>query len=87
MASNTPDSVYFQVIGEYGVIGLFCLLLLYFGYFIRPIRKMSYGLAAIFLLAGAFLAEYWFEQFSIVILFELLLFLDMKDLRRGEQQV
>jgi hypothetical protein len=86
-ASNTPDAVYYQVLGEYGVIGLLLLLGLYFGFFIRNIRKMSYGLPLLFMLAGAFFAEYWFEQFSIVVLFELLFFLDMKDMRREEQVV
>jgi hypothetical protein len=84
-ASNTPDSVYYQVSGEYGISGLVLLLFFYFGFFIRHIRNRSFGLPMLFLLAGAFFAEYWFEQFSIVILFELLFFLDMKDLRREEQ--
>lgn len=86
-ASNTPDAVYYQVMGEYGIIGLLLLMVLYFGFFIRHTRKMSYGLPLLFLLAGAFFAEYWFEQFSIVVLFELLFFLDMKDMRREEQVV
>lgn len=84
-ASNTPDAVYYQLAGEYGVAGVLLLLLLYFGFFIRHIRKLSFGLPLFFLLAGAFFAEYWFEQFSIVVLFELLFFLDMKDLRREGQ--
>jgi len=84
-ASNTPDTVYFQVLGEYGIIGGLSLLLLYFGFFLRRVRKLSYGLPVLLLLAGAFFAEYWFEQFSIVIVFELLFFLDMKELHREGQ--
>ncbi len=84
-ASNTPDAVYFQLAGEYGIAGLLCLLILYFGFFIRNIRKMSYGLPVLFLLAGAFFAEYWFEQFSVVVVFEVLFFIDMKG-RREEQK-
>lgn len=86
-ASNTPDTVYYQLAGEYGIIGVLLLVILYFGFFLRHIRKQSFGLPLLLLLAGAFFAEYWFEQFSIVILFELLFFLDMKDLRREEQTV
>lgn len=86
-ASNTPDAVYYQLAGEYGVIGVLLLLLLYFGFFVRRIFVRSFGLPLLFLLAGAFFAEYWFEQFSIVILFELLFFLDMKELRREEQTI
>ena len=85
-ASNTPDAVYYQVAGEYGVAGLLCLLFLYFGYFIRRVQKKSFGLPLLLVLAGAFFAEYWFEQFSIVVLFELLLFLNIKDTHREEQR-
>jgi hypothetical protein len=85
-AKNTPDAVYYQVAGEYGIAGLLCLLFLYFGYFLRRIPKKSFGLPLLLVLAGALFAEYWFEQFSIIVLFELLLFLDIKELRREEQQ-
>ncbi len=84
-ASNTPDTVYYQLVGEYGIAGLLLLIILFFGFFMRHIRKQSFGLPLLLLLAGAFFAEYWFEQFSIVILFELLFFLEIKDKRREEQ--
>lgn len=84
-ASNTPDTVYFQVLGEYGIVGGLCFLLWYFGFYLRRVRKLSYGLPILLLLAGAFFAEYWFEQFSIVIIFELLSFLDMKEKHKEEQ--
>lgn len=86
-ASNTPDAVYFQVAGEYGIAGLLLLGFLYFGFFIRHVSRQGFGLPLLFLLAGAFFAEYWFEQFSIVVLFELLMFLEMKDRHREEHQV
>lgn len=81
-ASNTPDSVYYQLAGEYGIAGLLLLFVLYIGYFLRNIVKRSYGLLLLFLLTGTFLGEYWFEQFSVVVLFELLFFIDMKDRHR-----
>ncbi|MGC4100698.1 hypothetical protein [Ferruginibacter sp.] len=83
-ASNTPDAVYYQVAGEYGLLGIASLVFLYFGFFLKRARKMSFGLPLLLVLGGAFFAEYWFEQFSIVVLFELLFFLDMKELRREE---
>lgn len=86
-ASNTPDAVYSQVLGEYGIAGMLLLFILYFGFFIRHVGKNSYGLPLLLLLAGAFFAEYWFEQFSIVVLFELLFFVHIKDKRREEQAV
>lgn len=75
---NTPNSVYYQLMGEYGVLGMTLLLIFYFGYYLKRYKKLSYGLALVCLLAGAFTFEYWFEQLSIVIIFELLLFMDIK---------
>lgn len=86
-ASNTPDSIYYQVSGEYGIVGFLMLLLLYFGFFILRITKHSFGLPLLLLLAGTFWGEYWFEQFSVVVLFELLFFIDMKNMPREEQPV
>lgn len=83
-ASNTPDAVYYQIAGEYGVSGLLLLGFLYFGFFVRKVRKQSFGLPLLLLLAGSFFAEYWFEQFSVVVLFELLFFLDLNNKPREE---
>ncbi len=79
---NSPNSVYAQVAGEYGVAGLVCLLFLYVGYFLRRINQLSYGLAAGFIMAGAFVADYWFEQLSVVIVFELLMLLNLAEANR-----
>jgi hypothetical protein len=86
-ASNTPDTVYYQLAAEYGITALLLLIILYFGFFFTRVRKQSFGLPLLLLLAGSFFAEYWFEQFSIVVLFELLFFIDLKDKRREEQTV
>ncbi|HLX91393.1 MAG TPA: hypothetical protein VKR32_06900 [Puia sp.] len=78
---NTPDSVYDQLLGEYGLAGLTVLVVCYFGFFIRRIHGMT-ALALVGLLGGVFFAGYWFEQFSIVPLFELLFFLILKEQRK-----
>jgi hypothetical protein len=77
-AENTPDSTYYQLLGEYGIAGAFAFAFLYLGFFVKRIRNMSYGLPLLLLLLMAFTVEYWFEQLSIVILAEALLFIDMK---------
>ncbi|MBS1509604.1 MAG: hypothetical protein JST86_02090 [Bacteroidetes bacterium] len=82
-ASNTPDAAYFQVAGEYGAAGLI-FLAAFFLYFFRYTGRQTYALPLLLLLAGSFFAEYWFEQFSIVVLFEILLFTHIKDQRGGE---
>lgn len=75
---HTPFSVYNQVLGEYGFAGVLALLIFYFGFFIRRARKGLYGWLMLGLLAAAFCTDYWFEQLSIVILFEFLWFMDIR---------
>jgi hypothetical protein len=76
---NTPNSVYDQLLSEYGFIGLAGFFILYISFFAKHYRKLTYGLPLLFLLSGFFLIDYWFEQLSIVVLFELLLFLNLKE--------
>ncbi len=75
---NSPFSVYDQVAGEYGFLGLIALALGYFGFFLRPYRPATYALPLLALLAGLFFTDYWFEQLSIVPLFELLWYVDRR---------
>ncbi len=76
---NNPSSVYDQLPGEYGVAGLFAFLFFYLGFFLQNKRILTYGIPLILLLTGIFFIDYWFEQLSVVILFELLLFLNIKE--------
>ncbi|HXB92739.1 MAG TPA: hypothetical protein VNU72_10630, partial [Puia sp.] len=75
---NKPNSVYGQLLGEYGLAGLLAFAIFYIGFFIRGLRSLSYGLPILLLMSAAFLTEYWFEQLSVVVLFELLMLLDRK---------
>jgi len=77
-AANTPDSTYNQLAGEYGIAGLLLFFIFYCLYFIRRLRYLTYGLPLLFIMLMAFSVEYWFEQLSVVVLFELLLFLDIR---------
>jgi hypothetical protein len=76
---NTSDSVYDQLFSEYGVFGLAAFGVFYAWYFIKRINKKDYALPLVFLTLGAFATGYWFEQLSIVIFFELLMFLSIKE--------
>jgi hypothetical protein len=75
---HTPDSVFHQLAGEYGITGMFCFLVFYLGWFTVRIKKSSYSVPLLILMIGAFSTGYWFEQLSIVVLFELLMLLDNK---------
>ena len=54
-------------------------VVLYLVYFLKHYKKLTYGIPLLALLLGLFFIDYWFEQLSIVILFELLLLLNIKE--------
>lgn len=76
---NSPNSTYGQMISEYGIAGLLIFFFLYAGYFWQRIKKNSYSLPIALLMLGAFFIEYWFEQLSVVVLYELLVLLEHKE--------
>lgn len=77
--TNSPYSVYDQLLGEYGILGLLAFAIFYFGYFIRHYKKLTYGLPLILLMLAVFFTDYWFEQLSVIVFFELLLMLNIKE--------
>lgn len=76
---NLPNSVYDQVISEYGIAGLAAFLVYYIGYFIRKKKRLTYGVPLLIFMTAIFFTDYWFEQLSVVVFFELLLFMDIKE--------
>jgi hypothetical protein len=76
---NNPASVYDQFISEYGLAGLLAFFIFYIGFFLKSAKRLSYSIPLILLLSGIFFFDYWFEQLSIVVFFELLLFLNIKE--------
>ena len=77
--ANSPDSTYDQLLGEYGLTGLLAFALYYALYFKKRIKNGSYALPLLIFMLGAFFIEYWFEQLSVVVLFELLVLLNIKE--------
>lgn len=82
---NSPNTVYDQLIAEYGVLGVLAFLLLYLGFYVKHLKKLKYGWPLLLLLLGAFGVDYWFEQLSIVIVFELLMLLDIKETKEANE--
>lgn len=76
--ANQPFSFYNQIIGEYGMIGIILFLTLYLGYMFRKWKILSYSKFMLFALLGYFLLDYWYEYFSVIVIFEILLILDAK---------
>ena len=77
--TNSPNSVYAQLLSEYGLAGLLIFIVGYINFFVKKIRWLSYGKYMLLFMLGAFFMEYWFEQLSVVVLLELFLFLDIKE--------
>jgi hypothetical protein len=77
--ANSPFSVYDQLLAEYGLMGLFALLVLYLGFFAKHYKTLTYGLPILLITTAILLVDYWFEQLSVLVFFELLLFLNIKE--------
>lgn len=75
---NSPFSVYDQLLSEYGIIGLLVFFGGYIWFFAKNIKALTYGVPLLLLTLAMLNIDYWFEQLSILVLFELLLLLDMK---------
>jgi hypothetical protein len=78
-AINSPYSVYDQVLAEYGLLGLSAFLIFYLGFFIKHYKKLTYGIPMLMLILCVFFIDYWFEQLSVIVFFELLLLLNIKE--------
>jgi len=77
--TNSPFSVYDQLLAEYGLAGLLALFMCYLGFFAKHYLTLTYGIPIIALVMCIFFIDYWFEQLSVLIFFELLLFLNIKE--------
>lgn len=77
--ANTPNSVYDQLLAEYGLLGIIAFFIFYIGFFMKHYKFLTYGIPLLLIMMGAFFIEYWFEQLSVVIIFELLLLINNKE--------
>jgi len=77
--TNSPNSTFDQLLAEYGLLGLIAFVITYLTFFLKQYRVITYGLPILLLMVGGFFVEYWFEQLSVIVLFELLLCLDSKE--------
>ncbi|MDP9079232.1 MAG: hypothetical protein M3O71_17525 [Bacteroidota bacterium] len=76
---NSPYSVYDQVLAEYGLLGLLAFTVYYLGFFTKYTKTLTYGIPVLLLLMMILFTDYWFEQLSVIVLFELLLLLNIKE--------
>jgi hypothetical protein len=85
--TNSPNSVYNQLLSEYGLIGLAAFAIFYVWFFARHAKTFTYGLPLLLLLLMIFFTDYWFEQLSVVVFFELLFFLNIRETENKVQPV
>lgn len=76
---NNPYSVYDQMLGEYGLLGFAAFAICYVWFFARNYKTLTYGLPMLAMMLALFFLDYWFEQLSVVVLFELLIFMNIKE--------
>lgn len=79
---NFPNSVFNQLLGEYGIIGLTLFFAFYVWFYLKKIKALSFGKILLPMFLMFLLTDYWFECFSIAIIFELMMFID---LAKGQQ--
>ncbi|TWI98712.1 hypothetical protein JN11_02900 [Mucilaginibacter frigoritolerans] len=77
--TNSPYSVYDQLLAEYGLAGLLVFVIFYLGFFAKHYKKLTYGIPLLMLLLAVLFIDYWFEQLSVIVFFELLLLLNIKE--------
>jgi hypothetical protein len=77
--TNSPYSVYDQLLAEYGLLGLLVFVVFYLGFFAKHYKKLTYGIPLLLMLLAILFVEYWFEQLSVIVFFELLLLLNIKE--------
>jgi hypothetical protein len=71
--------VYDQLVAEYGLIGLAAFMICYLGFFAKHYKHLTYGLPILLLMLAVLFIDYWFEQLSVMVFFELLLLLNIKE--------
>lgn len=71
---NMPNSIFNQIAGEYGIIGISLFMLLYVGYFLNNRKKIDGGWYIFFFVLLCLGFEYWFEMMSLTVILELIIF-------------
>lgn len=77
--ANQPFSFYNKIVGEYGLLGILFFCVFYIGFLWKNREKLTYAKYLFISLLSYFLLDYWFEYFSIVILYEVFTITNIKE--------
>ena len=75
---NAPNSVANQLLGEYGFVGVLLFLVFYLWYFLKRYKYLTYGRIILPLMMVFLMTDYWFENLSVMIIFEAMILLDLQ---------
>lgn len=78
--ANAPNSVYGQLMTEYGLIGLIMFVLFYLRYFFSGAVNRFPVFPLVVVFCGLLSMDYWFEQLSLIVFFELMMYGQMKSI-------
>ena len=76
---NAPNSFGNQLLGEYGFIGVRLFFFFYLWYFLKRYKLLSYGRVILPLMMVFLMTDYWFENLSVMIIFEAMMLLDLQN--------
>lgn len=82
--ANQPFSTYNKILGEYGFFGLLLLIVFYLYYPIKNYSKLTYGKLIFLAMLSYFILDYWFEYFTVIVFFELFIYLNINSLKVNE---
>lgn len=85
--ANWPDSVYNQILGEYGLIGAFLFIVYYLWYFAKRMKYYTYTFWIFAMMIPFASLSYMFEALSIVIIFELLAITNIEETKQNNPDV
>ena len=73
-----PNNFLSQLIGEYGLIGLLLFIYFYFYYYYKLNTNKVFFFLFFFTISGYLMLDYLFEFFNVMVFFELLMFINIK---------
>ncbi|WP_317897496.1 hypothetical protein [Aurantibacillus circumpalustris] len=84
---NFPNSVFNQLLGEYGVIGIFLFFAFYVVFYLKRFKRLTFGKIILPMCLFFLITDYWFESFTIVVIFELMMFIDIAKSGKTKQSL
>jgi hypothetical protein len=82
---NAPNSIANQLLGEYGFIGVTLFFFFYLWYFLKRYKLFSYGRVILPLMMVFLMTDYWFENLSVMIIFEAMMLIDLQNKDIGHE--